>query len=65
VATRRGAAAAEIKGNVATSSDKLVLESKDRGNMAGKATSDGARKFSFAMLGAPPGEPGVEFERQK
>ena len=64
-ATPKGKAAIDIKGNVAASSEELVLETKDQGNMAGKVKSEGADKFSFTMLGAPPGESGLEFERQK
>lgn len=64
-ATPKGQPAVELTGNVATSSEELVLESKDQGNMAGKVMSGGPDKFTFAMLGTPPGDPGLEFQRKK
>jgi len=62
-ATPAGKPAVEVKGNVAASSDSLVLETKDQGNMAGKVKSGGADKFTFAMQGMPPSDPGLAFER--
>jgi tetratricopeptide (TPR) repeat protein len=64
-AAPQGKQAIAIKGNVATSSDELVLETKDQGNMAGKVKSGGSDKFTFAMLGMPPSDPGLAFMRQK
>jgi tetratricopeptide (TPR) repeat protein len=64
-ATPTGKPAVEVKGNVAASADQLVLETKDQGNMAGKVKSGGADKFTFAMLGMPPDDPGLAFERTK
>jgi tetratricopeptide (TPR) repeat protein len=62
-ATPKGKAAVEVKGNVAASADQLVLETKEQGNMAGQVKSEGADKFTFAMAGMPPSEPGLAFER--
>ncbi|MCI0362074.1 MAG: tetratricopeptide repeat protein [Planctomycetaceae bacterium] len=64
-ATPMGKPAVEVKGNVAASSDELVLETKDQGNMAGKVKSGGPDKFTFAMAGMPPSDPGLAFERKK
>ncbi len=64
-ATPMGKPPVEVKGNVATSSEELVLETKDQGNMVGKVKSGGPDKFTFAMLGMPPSDPGLAFERRK
>lgn len=52
--TPTGKTAVKLTGNVAASSDELVLETKDQGNMAGKVKSGGADKFTFIMPGMPP-----------
>ncbi|HEX5103592.1 MAG TPA: tetratricopeptide repeat protein [Pirellulaceae bacterium] len=62
-ATPKGKPAVEVKGTVNASSDSLALETKDQGNMVGQVKSGGPDKFTFAMQGLPPGDPGLEFAR--
>jgi hypothetical protein len=62
-ATPKGKPAVEVKGTVDAASDALALETKDQGNMVGKVESGGPDKFTFAMQGMPPGDPGLAFSR--
>jgi tetratricopeptide (TPR) repeat protein len=62
-ATPKGQKSVEVKGTVSASADSLVLESKDQGNMAGQVKSGGPDKFTFAMEGMTPGDPGLAFSR--
>lgn len=43
----------------------LVLNSEKQGSMVGNVTSEGADKFAFIMVGGPPGDKGMAFERIK
>jgi hypothetical protein len=55
----------EIVGQVAATTDTLVLDAGDKGTMVGKVTSAGADKFEFRMVGMPPDEPSLVFDRVK
>ncbi len=62
-ATQAGKPVAELKGQLASTSDELVLESPDQGAMAGSVKSLGPDKWQFALSGAPPSDPGLSFAR--
>ena len=62
-AEQKGSPAIELTGELASTSDELVLESADKGAMAGTVQSLGPDKWRFALAGAPAGEPGLSFER--
>lgn len=62
-ATPQGKPPIELAGTLASTSDTIVLESKDQGSMVGQVKSGGPDKFMFAMQGMPPGDPGLAFER--
>jgi tetratricopeptide (TPR) repeat protein len=64
-ALQPGKPAVELKGQLESSSDELSLESKDQGAMSGSVKSDGPDKWQFALTGAPPSAPGLNFERVK
>ena len=53
----------ELKGQVASTSDQLVLESADQGSMSGSVKSLGPDAWQFALSGAPPSDPGLSFSR--
>jgi tetratricopeptide (TPR) repeat protein len=64
-AMQPGKPAVELKGDLASTSDELVLESKDQGAMAGSVKSLGPDTWQFALSGAPPSDPGLSFARVK
>ena len=64
-ATEPGKPATQLKGQLASTSDELVLESADQGSMTGTVTSQGPDKWQFALSGAPPSDPGLSFTRVK
>ena len=53
-----GKPATTLKGQLESSSDELMLESKDQGSMAGTVKSLGTDKWQFALSGRPPRIPG-------
>ncbi len=55
----------EIMGQVAATTDTLVLDAGDKGTMVGQVTSAGTDKFEFRMVGTPPDEPSLVFSRVK
>jgi len=55
----------ELQGELTTTNDMLILESKDQGSMVGRVTSAGADKWQFALAGGPPNDPGLTFQRLK
>ncbi|MCE9552725.1 MAG: tetratricopeptide repeat protein [Planctomycetes bacterium] len=64
-ATPAGKPAMELTGSLSSTSDELVLESKDKGAMAGSVKSLGPDKWQFALSGAPPSDSGLSFTRLK
>jgi polyisoprenoid-binding protein YceI len=62
-AVQPGKPAVELKGDLTSTSDELVLESKDQGAMSGSVKSLGPDKWQFALAGAPPSDPGLSFVR--
>jgi hypothetical protein len=52
-------------GGLTTSSDVLILESKDQGSMIGHVKSISPDKWQFAMSGGSPNDPGLSFQRVK
>ena len=62
-AAQPGKPATELNGDLAATSDELVLQSADHGAMAGSVKSLGPDKWQFALSGAPPSDPGLTFER--
>ena len=55
----------EIKGQMATTSDTLVLESGDQGSMVARVKSGGPDQFQFLIVGGPPDDEGLTFRRVK
>jgi tetratricopeptide (TPR) repeat protein len=64
-AAQAGKPVTELQGQLESTSDELVLESKDKGPMAGSVKSHGPDKWQFALSGAPPSDPGLNFARVK
>jgi hypothetical protein len=64
-ATQAGKPALELKGELTSSSDELVLETKDQGAMAGSVKSLGPDSWQFVLSGAPASDPGLNFARVK
>jgi hypothetical protein len=63
--TPKDGKAVEISGPIATTSDTLVLESKEQGTMVAKVKSNGPDEFQFLVSGSPPDDPGLTFKRVK
>lgn len=63
-ATPKGQPAVELAGQIATTSDTLVLDSKSQGSMVGQVKSNGPDRFQFIMSGGEPGDTGLSFVRQ-
>lgn len=64
-ATQAGKPPVELQGQLASTNDELMLESKDQGVMAGSVKSLGPDKWQFVLSGAPPSDPGLSFARVK
>ena len=64
-ATPKGKPPVELAGEVAASSDFLVLETKDRGKMVGRVKSGGTDSFQFTLAGDLSTAPGLAFVREK
>jgi hypothetical protein len=62
-AVQAGKPAAELAGQLASTSDQIVLESDKQGSMAGTVKSLGPDKWQFALSGAPANDPGLSFQR--
>ncbi len=62
-ATQAGKPLADLAGRLASTSDELVLESKDQGSMVGTVKSLGPDQWQFALSGAPASDPGLTFGR--
>ncbi len=62
-ATPAGKEAVTIDGQVATTSDTLILESADEGSMVARVKSAGPDQFQFLVAGGPPNDPGLTFKR--
>jgi tetratricopeptide (TPR) repeat protein len=62
-ATPKGKQPLTIDGNLTTTNDLLILESKDQGSMVGNVTSSGPDQFQFISTGGPPGDTGLTFKR--
>ena len=55
----------EIKGQVETSADTLVLDAGEQGTMAGEVRPRGGDEFEFRLLGTPDDESGLVFKRRR
>jgi tetratricopeptide (TPR) repeat protein len=64
-ASEPGKPATQLKGQLASTSDEVMLESASQGSMTGTVTSQGPDKWQFALSGAPPSDPGLSFVRLK
>ena len=62
-ATQPGKPPLELKGELTTTSDMLILENKEQGSMAGRVKSGGPDKWQFALAGGPPNDAGLSFQR--
>jgi hypothetical protein len=62
-ATQAGKPPVELKGQLASTSDQLVLESLEHGSMEGSVKSLGPDEWQFALSGAPPSDHGLSFAR--
>jgi tetratricopeptide (TPR) repeat protein len=63
-AAPKGKAPISLSGGLTTTSDMLILESKDQGSMVGRVTSGGPDQFQFVSNGGPPNDKGLTFRRQ-
>ena len=63
-AAPKGKAPILLSGGLTTTSDMLILESKDQGSMVGRVTSGGPDQFQFVSTGGPPNDKGLTFRRQ-
>ena len=59
----QGAAPTTISGTYGLDGDVLILQNKDQGDLAGRVASGGADRFTFVPTAAPPGDPGLTFDR--
>jgi len=64
-AAQAGKPAIELKGELAATSDAIILDSKSQGSMSGTVKSAGPDKWQFALAGSAPGDPGLDFTRLK
>lgn len=55
----------ELSGDLLASSDMLILDTEEKGSMAGRVVSGGADQFQFLLAGAPPTDEGLKFVRVK
>ncbi|MFO0868546.1 MAG: tetratricopeptide repeat protein [Pirellulales bacterium] len=62
-ANSTGQPAREIRGQLVTTSDTLVLDGGAQGTMVGEVQSQGANQFTFRLLGMPESTAGLEFQR--
>jgi hypothetical protein len=62
-ATQAGKPPLELKGELVTTSDMLVLDNQEQGSMVGRVKSAGPDKWQFALAGGPPNDPGLSFQR--
>ena len=53
----------EFGGTYTTDGPVLILERAEGGALAGVATFDGADRFNFRMVGAPPEDKGLDFSK--
>ncbi len=53
--------AQEFSGTYTVEGDVLALERKDGGSLIGEVTPEGAKKFNFRLVGAPPEDKGLDF----
>jgi tetratricopeptide (TPR) repeat protein len=58
-----GDKASKVEGNYELNGQTLVLDGGKNESLVGHLSSDGADKFHFKLLGSPPDDPGLEFER--
>ncbi len=52
-----------VKGVFAVDGNVLAMEPESGGTMLAEVTPPQAGKFQFALLGAPPGDPGLQFSK--
>ncbi|MCC7087331.1 MAG: hypothetical protein IT427_20205 [Pirellulales bacterium] len=64
-AIQPGKSPIEMKGDLASTSDQLALQTADQGSMGGIVKSLGSDKWQFNLSGAPPSDPGLTFVRAK
>jgi tetratricopeptide (TPR) repeat protein len=64
-AIQPGKPAVELKGQVTTSGDSLMLENAKQGSISGAVKSGGPDQWQFNLTGAPPNDPGLAFVRKK
>jgi len=62
-ATSSGKPPVELRGDLTTTSDLLILDTVEHGAMIGEVMSAGPDRFQFLVAGAPPGDSGLSFER--
>lgn len=60
---RQGEETRTLKGSYHLADDVLVLESEQGGVMVGRVTGLDKTKFRLVLLGGPPDDPGLEFEK--
>lgn len=53
----------EFTGTYSTDANLLVLERADGGSLVGEVTDENAREFRFKLVGAPPDDKGLKFDK--
>jgi tetratricopeptide (TPR) repeat protein len=53
----------DLKGRYSQTNDLLVLEPDSGGVMVGRVSEPGEKQFRFKMVGGPPSDPGLMFQR--
>jgi tetratricopeptide (TPR) repeat protein len=64
-AIQPGKPAVELKGQVTTNGDSLMLENAKQGSISGAVKSGGPDQWQFNLTGAPSDDPGLAFVRKK
>jgi Tfp pilus assembly protein PilF len=65
--TPAGGSAQSLNGEFGLDNDRLVLQGAEesQGAMVAKVTPETGDRFKFAMVGGPPNDPGLTFERMR
>ncbi|WP_197446589.1 tetratricopeptide repeat protein [Tautonia plasticadhaerens] len=63
VVSPTGAPPTSISGAYGVDGDTLILKNEEQGDLVGQAVSGGPDRFTLRLVGAPPGDPGLTFDR--
>ena len=63
VVSPMGGQPTSISGSYGVDGDTLILKNEEQGDLVGQAVSGGPDRFTLRLVGAPPGDPGLTFDR--